>query len=415
MSRKISRRKFISTSTAAAAGLTLGMSTLSLGAQKKSSADALNLGIIGTGDRGEWLVYILKTVPDIRVTACCDILPDHLAAGLKQAEPGAASYTDYRKLLENKDLDGVIIATPLHLHFQMAKDALDAGKHVFLEKTMTYSIEQALDLENIAKSSGKIFQVGYQTRSNPLFVEIHEMIQSGYLGQLTHIRCNYHRNGDWRRPVPDPSLERIINWRMYREYSGGLMAELCSHHIDIANWMLDAHPLKVVGIGGLDYWKDGRDIFDNVSTVYEYPGGVKAIFSSITTNAHYGVSLQYMGTRGVIEINSEEGQKARFYPEQKLIQSEAKPDSSGGAYAVTAATYQAWKKGEGSEITVENQPKGDEETTPMAFIHFADCIRNNKTPISNAETGRRAAVAVHMGIHAMRNGTIENWKEEYRS
>ncbi|MFZ0391908.1 MAG: Gfo/Idh/MocA family oxidoreductase [Calditrichia bacterium] len=409
----MNRRKFISLSTAAAAGLTLGMPGFARKANG-SAADALNLGIIGTGDRGEWIVYILKDIPGIRVTACCDILPAHLAGGLKQAEPGAKGYEEYRKMLENKDLDGIIVATPLHLHYQMARDALEAGKHVFCEKTMTYSIPQALELETVAKSSGKTFQVGYQTRANPLFHEIHGMINRGYLGEVTHVRCNYHRNGDWRRPVPDPSLERLINWRMYREYSGGLMAELCSHHIDIANWMLDSHPLKVTGFGGIDYWKDGRETFDNVNTVYEYPDGIKAIFTSITTNAHYGVSLQYMGTMGTIEINAEEGQKARFYPEQKYVESEANPDSSGGAYAVTAATYQAWKKGEGTEIKVEDQPHGDEETTALAFLHFADCIRNNRMPDSNAETGRRAAVAVHMGIQAMRNGTIEHWKPEYR-
>ncbi|MBN2367237.1 MAG: Gfo/Idh/MocA family oxidoreductase [Calditrichaeota bacterium] len=415
MSEKISRRKFISLGTAAAAGITLTMPAFSSGFQKKSTGDTLNLGIIGIGDRGEWMVYILKNIPGIHVTACCDILPGHLEAGLKQAESGAKGYKDYRKMLENKDLDGIIIATPLHLHFQMAKDALDADKHVFCEKTMTYNIEQALLLEKAVKSSGKIFQVGYQTRSNPLFAEIHEMINNGYLGALTHVRCNYHRNGDWRRPVPDPSLERLINWRMYREYSGGLMAELCSHHIDITNWMMDSHPLRVVGIGGIDYWKDDRETFDNVNTVYEYPNGVKAIFTSITTNAHYGVSLQYMGTKGTIEISAEEGQKARFYPEQKFIESEANPDSAAGVYAVTAATYQVWKKGKGTEIKVDNQPEGDEETTGLAFKHFADCIRNNKTPVSNAKTGRRAAIAVHMGINAMRNGTIEHWQQGYGS
>jgi predicted dehydrogenase len=405
MSEKISRRKFISTSTAAAAGLTLSMSKLSFGAQKNSAGDTLNLGVIGTGDRGEWEVWLLGTLPNMRVTACCDILPDHLQAGLKHAAPGAKGYEDYRKMLEDNTLDGIVIATPLHLHFQMAKDCLDAGKHVYLEKTMTYSIEQALALEDIATASGKVFQVGYQARLNPLYAEIYGMIKNGYLGQLTHIRCTYNRNGDWRRPVPDP---------MYRVYSGGLMAELCSHHIDIANWMLGAHPLKVTGIGGLDYWKDGRGIFDNVNTVYAYPNGVKATFTALTTNAHYGVSLQYMGTKGTIAIGSEEGQTARFYPEQKIMEGEVSPDSSGGAYAVTAATYQAWKKGEGTEVKVENQPKSDDTTTGNAFRHFADCIRNNKTPDSNAETGRRAAVAVHMGIHAMRRGTIEEWKPEYR-
>ncbi len=412
MKKNISRRKFIGMSAAATAGLTLGIPALTRGDKKIAANDKLNIGVIGTGDRGEWEVYILKDLPGMQVTACCDILPLHLENGLKEA-PAAKGYKDYRQLLDDKQVDAVIIATPLNLHYQMAMDALDAGKHIFCEKTMTYNIEQALDLEKAVKKSGKIFQVGYQTRSNPLFEEIREMIQSNYCGQITHIRCNYHRNGDWRREVPEPGLERLINWRMYWEYSGGLMAELCSHHIDIANWMLDSHPLKVTGFGGIDYWKDGRETFDNVNTVYEYPNGVKAIFTSITTNAHYGISLQYMGTLGTIEINNEEGQKARFYAEKSLTEKEANPQSNESVYAITGATYQAWKKGEGTEITVENQPAGDKETTGLAFLHFADCIRNNKLPVSNVESGRRAAIAVHLGNKAMREGTIEKWQGEF--
>ncbi len=409
----MNRRKFIKLSGLSTAGLTLGMPVVSRSIQNKSHNNLINIGIIGTGDRGEWIVYLAKSVPDIRITACCDILPSHLENGLKQAIKGAQGYSDYRKLLENKDLDAVIIATPLHLHYQMAVDALDAGKHVFCEKTMTYNIEQAIDLEQKVIGTDLIFQVGYQTRNNPLIQSIRRMIQNEYCGRLTHVRCNYHRNGNWRRPVPDPDLENLINWRMYWEYSGGLMAELCSHHIDLTNWMLDSHPLKATGFGGVDYWKDGRETFDNVNTVYEYPSGVKAIFTSITTNAHYDISLQFMGTLGTIEINNEEGQQAKFYAETKLLERQIEAEESEGIYGVTAATYQAWKKGEGTPIKVENQPKGDEETTGLALRHFAECIQNDLIPVSNVKSGRQSAIAVHMANKAMRESTIEYWQKSY--
>ncbi|NIR67307.1 MAG: Gfo/Idh/MocA family oxidoreductase [Aliifodinibius sp.] len=406
MKAKISRRKFLEISALATAGVTLGLSNPRDG-QAESPNDIINVGIIGVGDRGEWEAYILKDIPGMRVIACCDILPDHLANGLKQADTGAKGYQDYRNLLENKDIDAVVIATPLHLHYQMAMDALQADKHIYCEKTMTYNIEQAHQLTEAVTRFDRVFQVGYQTRNNPLIGEIRKMIRSGACGQITHIRCNYHRNGDWRREVPDPQLERLINWRMYWEYSGGLMAELCSHHIDIANWFLESHPEKVTGFGGIDYWKDGRETFDNVCTIYEYPEGIKAIFTSITTNAHYGISLQYMGTRGTIEINNEEGQQALYFAEQKFVEEEPVPEKEGSAYAVTSATYQAWKRGEGVPIKVENQPQNDRETTGLALLHFGNCIRNNKIPVSNAKTARDAAVAVHLGNRAMRNGTIE--------
>ena len=410
---RFTRRQFIKMSAAATAGLSLTYSGISRSQRSSAPSDIINLGVIGTGDRGEWLVYIAQNQPGLRVIACCDILPDHLQAGLKAAAPNAKGYDDYRKLLENKDLDAIIIATPLFLHFTMAKDTIDAGKHLFLEKTMTYSIPQALELERIVMASDRTFQVGYQSRNHPLYQEIREMIANGYCGEIKHVRCNYHRNGNWRRQVPDPKLERLINWRMYWEYSVGLMGELCSHHIDVTNWMLDSHPIQVTGMGGIDYWKDGRETFDNVHAIYEYPKGVKAIFSSITTNAHYGISLQYMGTLGTIEISNEEGQEARFYPEQKLLAQEKQEKSEEGVYAVTAATYQVWKKGEGTVIEVENQSTGDEQTSGIALRDFADCIRNKKKPLSNVQTGRQSTIAVHMGNMAMRQGTIEHWKPEY--
>ena len=409
----MNRRKFIKLSGLSTAGLTLGMPVVSRSIHNKSSNNLINIGIIGTGDRGDWIVYLAKSVPDIRITACCDILPSHLENGLKEATKGAHGYSDYRKLLDNKDLDAVIIATPLHLHYRMAVDTLDAGKHVFCEKTMTYNIEQAIDLEQKVIGTDLIFQVGYQTRNNPLIQSIKQMIQNEYCGRLTHVRCNYHRNGNWRRPVPDPDLENLINWRMYWKYSGGLMAELCSHHIDLTNWMLDSHPLKVTGFGGVDYWKDGRETFDNVNTVYEYPNGVKAMFTSITTNAHYDISLQFMGTLGTIEINNEEGQQAKFYAETKLLERQIEAEESEGIYGVTAATYQAWKKGEGTPIKVENQPKGDEETTGLALRHFAECIQNEQIPVSNVRSGRQSSIAVHMANKAMRESTIEYWHKSY--
>jgi predicted dehydrogenase len=414
MSLKITRRKFLESSTLASAAMGLGVVSLRGQNTSVSANGIINVGVIGTGDRGAWLVYSMKNVPGLRVTACCDILPDHLGDGLKEAAPGARGYTDYRNLLADKSLDAVVIASPLYLHYQMAIDTLAAGKHVFCEKTMTHTIEQAVDLVKQVNQSGKIFQVGYQTRNNPLISEIREMIQSGYCGQITHIRCTYHRNGNWRRPVPEPELERVINWRMYWEYSGGLMAELCSHHIDIANWILDSHPLRVTGFGGIDYWKDGRETYDNVNTVFEYPGGVKAVFTSITTNAHYGVSLQYMGTLGTIEIRNEEGQQAVFFAEPKLVANEEAAKTKTGSYeAVTGATFQAWKEGKPVDIKVEHQPEGDEQTSALALLHFAECIRNRKIPISSVESGRRATVAVHMANRAMRNGSIETWKDEY--
>ena len=414
MQNKIKRREFMKIGTAATAAIPFGLSAASMLQSKKiSKNDVIRMGVIGTGDRGEWECYILKETPGIDVVACCDILPDHLQNGLNQSVKGAKGYSDYRKLLEQKDIDAVLIATPQNLHYQMAVDAIQAGKHIVCEKTLTLTTADALSLSKIVKNSKSVFQVGYQWQSSPLFNRIIEMVQDGELGQITHVRCNYNRNTNWRTKLDDPSLERLLNWRMYRVFSGGLMAELCSHHINITNWMLGALPVKITGFGGIDYWKDGRETYDNVNTIFEYPGGVKASFQAITTNAFENVSVVIMGTGGTIVIEKEEGQVAHFYSEPSKVKQELSDEELQAVDAITSATRKAWARSEPIPITVENNTKDDLETTRAMFLDFGDSVRNGKTPKSNIDNGRNVAIAVDMANRAMDNNSVEYWKPEY--
>ena len=191
------------------------------------------------------------------------------------------------------------------------------------------------------------------------------------------------------------------------------MAELCSHHINVANWMLNATPQKVTGFGGTDYWKDGRETYDNVNTIFEYPGGIKASFQATITNAYEGVSFVIMGTEGTITIENEEGQVAHYYPEEKKLQQSLSEAESKNVDGITSATRKAWASGAGIPIEVENNTRDDFETTRAMFLDFVDCVKNNKTTRSNIDNGRNVAIAVDMANKAMRNGSIEYWKPEY--
>lgn len=411
---KINRREFLKKNAFAVGGIGLGNATLNAFGKRVAKNDVINMGIIGSGRHGRWTMHVLRQgLPNIKMIACCDILPEHLQKGLEQAEKGAVGYVDYRKLLENKDIDAVLIATPLSLHYQMAVDALASGKHVYCEKTMTYNIEQALKLVQAAKASKKTFQVGYQMRLNPLYHKIKEMLDVDYLGKLTHVYCNYNRNADWRRPVKNPEHERIINWRMYREYSVGLMAELCSHHIDLVNMILGSHPTTACGLGGIDYWKDGRETYDNVHALYSYPKGIKAVFSSLTTNAFHDIKIQFLGTEGTIIIGNNQEHKILYYPEGKLAEEVQDKEANDKLDTTTSATTKALRRGEGVPIIVEDRAKDEGENKIMSFAHFADCIYNNRVPLPNVESGRQSAIAVHLADLAMRNGTVEHWKPEY--
>jgi predicted dehydrogenase len=303
----VSRREFLKTAAVAA---TSAMPVAGAPAMIAGPApgDAVRYGVIGTGTQGCTLLKSLTTIPDGRCLATCDIYPPNLKKGVETIGGNPQTYEDYRQLLDRKDIEAVLICAPLHLHAQMTIDALQAGKHVFIEKSMFFKEEE----ENLVRKAAaehpkQVLQVGLQRRSSVLYNVAMKMIRKGALGKVTFVRAHWHRNNDWRRPAPDPQYERLINWRMYREYSGGLMAELASHQIDIANWSIGAEPVSVVGTGGIDYWKDGRETNDNVQAIFEYPGGQKLVFTSILSNAHYDFQEQIMGDRGTLEISIGKG------------------------------------------------------------------------------------------------------------
>ncbi len=390
------RRKFIFTGSLAVAGLASYAAGLPVFATQQQT---LRIGVIGTGSRGTGVVSIIKGLPGIQITACCDTYEPHLRNALKQV-PAAKSYSDYRTLIQDKNVDAVIITLPLHLHYDAAVAALDNGKHVYLEKTMTYDIPEAEKLvKKVRQHPELIFQVGHQYRYFNLYHKIAEMIGKGWLGEVHQYECQYHRNADWRRPVSDPTLARQLNWRMYKAYSGGLMAELCAHQIDIVNWLTGSHPLRITAIGGIDYWKDGRETFDNIRSICEYPNGVKATFSSILSNAYKGYSIRILGTKATIEVQQS---KAFYYGEGANKELTTVDGVSG-------ATADSWGQGKPVPVAFRNQDSRNLDPTAYAVLDFAECIRMGKKPFSNIETGYDAAVTVHLANQSAETGMMQQW------
>lgn len=396
-----SRRKFIATSALALSGLTaFGYQGLDL--VEPSQNEKVRVGLIGSGSRGLGLAMSLANVRNIELVACCDIIEEHLKSGLKVADKDAKGYFDYQKLIDDPNVRAVIIATPLYLHFPMAVAALNAGKHVYVEKTMTYDIPQALFLVKLVESSKLVFQVGHQYRYYSMYHKVKEIISKGWIGKVFHYECQYNRNSSWRQPVSDPKMERAVNWRMYKEYCGGLLSELSAHEIDMVNMMEDSHPIKVAGFGGIDFWKDGRDNFDNIRLVYEYPGGVKSSVTSILTNEFKGYSIRILGTKGTIEILRD---RAFFYPE-------AGNKTIGTVDGVTGATVEVDLGANGKPIDFAKESPAIDPTI-HALRDFADCILTGKKVASNVRTGRDVAIAVHMGNEAARTEKTQYWKAEY--
>lgn len=305
MNDKQSRRAFLQKTALISGGLFLGShfpDVRALAAEQDETAAGVKLGVIGTGSRGKYLMRHINLIPNVDIVAVCDNYAPHLEEGVRLTGGRAEAFSDYRKMLSGSSIDGVIIATPLYLHSVMTVDALKAGKHVFCEKAMAKTPAQCLDMFNARESTGKILLIGHQRMFNPRYLKAFEMINRGRLGDVTQIRAYWHRNNDWRRNVPEPSLERHINWRLYWDYSEGLMTELGSHQIQVANFIKKDFPRSVSGTGSINYWHDGREVFDNVNLVYEYPDRSTLIYDSMISNAHYGLEEQIMGPKGTMEL-----------------------------------------------------------------------------------------------------------------
>lgn len=259
------------------------------------------IGLIGTGSRGQYHIHNLLNIPHAEIVALCD----NYAPNLKAASdlcPSAKTYTDYKKLLESKEIDGVVISTPLNWHAPMTLDSLAAGKHVFCEKAMALTMDECKAIYDAYQRTDKVLYFCMQRMFDEKYIKGIEMIHSGLIGDVVGARCCWFRNHDWRRPVPSPELERKINWRLYRESSGGLMTELACHQLEVCNWGTGLIPESVTGMGDIVFWKDGREVYDSVNLVYRYSNGVKINYESLISNKFNGMEDQILGHKGTMNL-----------------------------------------------------------------------------------------------------------------
>ncbi len=363
----------------------------------------LRVGIIGPGSRGKELVRNLLRVPGVRIVAAADVYEPRFAQLNQVCGYSVASHTDYRTLLDRKDLDAIVVATPLGLHASHVVPALQSGRHVYGEKTMAYTVEEARDIAAAAKASNRIYQVGHQYRYSPWIRAAIVRVQSGEIGDVTHILGYWNRNNDWRRPVPtsDPGgqLEHLINWRLYHQWSLGLIAELGSHHMDIANWVFGATPTAAMASGSNCCYHDGRETDDNVQVVLSYPAGRRFIFTSMTDNAKQGDQLWLYGTKGSLNVTLED---ATFFYEPRQI-AKAPAQGKGEEKGVTtSASYRPGGempyRGPGKPLNIANP----EDATTIAIRAFIHCIRTGTQPIANTQVGLGSALGVIQANQALR-------------
>ncbi len=380
--------------------------------------NTVRVAVVGTGGRGTELVRNLTTIKQAEIVAVCDDYEPHLANGAEAAGPQVKSFLDYDQMLKDIQPQAVVVAVPLHLHYEMSAKALEAGAGVFCEKSMCYSNEQAQQLAELVASKEAVFQVGFQRRSSSIYQTARQWVEEGRLGRITSVKCQWHRNGSWRRPVPAPktdpqweALERRINWRLYHPYSHGLITELASHQMDVAAWFLGTYPYQVMATGGLDYWRDGREVFDNIYCIYNHhqppyeaggePYDVRVTFSSIQTNAFEGASELIMGTNGTLMLTERRGLLYKEAGVEDPGWAET-PDAEADAQIITSGKTLKWEndpwESRGAPLAVQ----ANANSTRTQLVSFLDHVhRNDPNTIAGVDIGLRGSVAINIGHEAL--------------
>ncbi len=409
----MNRREFLHGMSRGAAGLSaLGMTGAWASPARAAVApsDQIRLGVIGPGNRGKDMMRHFLRVPGVHVAALCDIYEPRFAEGRRVTGESTPVYTDYRRMLEGAhELDAVLIATPLDRHAEHVLGCLDAGLHVYGEKAMAFTVEECDAVVRAVRNSGRRYQVGHQYRYAPWYRQAVERIGRGEIGKVTHIYAYWHRNFNWRRPIPDPSLERLINWRLYHEYSGGLLAELGSHHLDLANWIFDEMPHSAQGSGGIDFYKDGREVLDNIQVLFDYPSGGTLFFSSITGNHRAGFQIQIYGTGGTVELTLQDG---FFYYEPKRANSAVPSDSTDEGVVTTPSLSTSSDmpyRGPGLPIEVPAEESADPSF--LSAKAFVDSLRQESRPFADEEVGWSSAVPMILGNQAIRSGNRVDFRD----
>jgi predicted dehydrogenase len=403
----INRREFMGKAAGALAASTLAsVGPLSvLGeARRVAQSDQVNLGIIGPGSRGQSDMRSFLRVPGVRIAAMCDIYEPRFDQARKITGEQTPAFKDYRQLLDFKGLDAIIVATPPCLHEEHVIASVGSGHHVYGEKDMALTVDACDRVVAAVRRSGKFYQIGTQYHYAPWYQEALRRIHSGKLGQVTHVYAYWHRNASWRRPVPDPKdpkLEKLINWRLYKECSGGLLAELGTHEANFVNHAFDAIPESVMGMGDIVYWKDGREVPDNVQVVFRYPGGRTFSFSSITTNRFEGEQIRVYGTGGTLVL-TQAGGMAYYEP---AVENSAVPQQLIVEHGLTTgASFRAEVpyNGAGEALVVPEGLEGSADY--LAARAFIDSLRNNKRPEADERAGWASGVTIALGNMAINSG-----------
>lgn len=364
------------------------------------AADRPRLAVIGAGGRGRYLTPLFREY-GAEVTAVADVYEPHLRRGLQAASAGARGYADYRRLLDDKSIDAVVIATPDHLHAPMLIDAVQAGKDVYLEKPIAHTIDDGFRMVEAVRRTGRIVLVGTQRRSYELYQEAKAVLDSGPAGRIRLVTAQWINGWDALRTPPlegkldwnlflgsapkrplDPL--RFFHWLQFYDYSGGLMIGQAAHIVDGIHWMMNSqYPLAVTAAAGRANLA-GAEIPETSSMIVEYPDNYLLVFTlgyqAMRYNMFNDQMQQFHGSTARFDLGRESW---ALYPQSNEV--DLKPSRE------------------------RRQPRSFESASHAHVRHFLDCLRTRREPNSTIEMGQSTNIVLGMAVASMRSGRRVSW------
>ncbi len=437
--RSIGRREFVSTTAKVAAVAAFADGPLLRAFGQGSPNDAVNFGVIGCGVQGFGDGSSALRCANTSIVAAASCYDGHLEHAKEVWGEKLITTRDYRQILDNKDIDAVIIATPDHWHTKIALEALAAGKDIYCEKPLTHTVEEGDVLVSAVKKSGRIFQVGSQHTSAPAMIEARDVIASGLLGTVNQVKASWDTNCEmsaWVKPVPPDASERtvdwtrfqgdapkhpwdpkrVFSWRRYRDYGEGLAGDVLVHIITTLHYVLNLGvPTVGTAVGGLLKWKDGRTVYDTIMGNWEYPEGIITTLGATQNNHYDATGIRIMGDKatmvmsfGSYTVYEDDDQSnwryttnvwPKKYREEfwksKGIPLETDPTAARGRGERTLKVLKRWEP-------PAAQP-GAPRMAPAHMQHFLDCVRNRRQPVQDVVLGNNAAITAHMANMAYFN------------
>ncbi|MFC2075716.1 Gfo/Idh/MocA family protein [candidate division KSB1 bacterium] len=468
----VSRRKFMAESAGATAGLALAAGIGSPAILRGQNLNnTVGVGLIGIGIRGKNLLRSIgfphprwlerqaarrpnapkpRKVEGVRINGVCEVYKSYLRYGIEASGGGAAGYDDYRRMLDDKDIDAVVIATPDHWHAAMAIDASSAGKAVYCEKCMTHNVDETLVMVDTIKRNRTVFQIGHQNRQSLTYRYAREkIIDTGMLGKINLVQTFTNRsdpNGAWIYPIPDDAGPktvdwqkwlgkapkraydnvRVFRWRCYWDYGTGLAGDLLTHEFDAVNMMLDLGiPDSAVATGGIYLWKENREVPDVFQVAFEYPERGLTVTYAATLGSSFRRGRTIMGMDATLDFsdginvypdrNSKTFQNHITETRRKFREMEKRTKSINEALeAVTSAT-ERWTLDKGLMFTYS--PEGQVvDATHLHFRNFIEAVRAGDPGLclGDIETGYHEAIAAHMATASYKRGRQVHWDPERR-